>query len=180
MTSDAPASELVKALLPESEMPTHWYNIQADLPEPMAPHLHPGTKEPLGPDDLAPLFPAGLIEQEVTPDRYVEIPEPVREVYRLWRPSPLNRARRLEKALGTSARLFYKYEGTSPVGSHKPNTAVAQAYYNAAEGITKLTTETGACPGDRPGQDRRLLGLPSARAGRDPRRCRGPDRRVVA
>ncbi|MEH6381007.1 MAG: pyridoxal-phosphate dependent enzyme, partial [Dietzia cercidiphylli] len=125
-------------------MPTHWYNIQADLPEQMAPHLHPGTKEPLGPEDLAPLFPMALIEQEVTGERYVEIPEEVREIYRLWRPSPLIRARRLEKALGTSARIYYKYEGTSPVGSHKPNTAVAQAYYNAAEGITKLTTETGA------------------------------------
>ena len=143
MTTDASGS-LVKAILPESEMPTHWYNIQADLPEPMAPHLHPGTKEPLGPEDLAPLFPMALIEQEVTPERYVEIPEAVQEIYRLWRPSPLIRARRLEKALGTSARIFYKYEGTSPVGSHKPNTAVAQAYYNAAEGITKLTTETGA------------------------------------
>ncbi|MBB1042069.1 TrpB-like pyridoxal phosphate-dependent enzyme, partial [Dietzia sp. Cai40] len=155
MTSDAASGShsasgslvtapLVKALLPESEMPTHWYNIQADLPEQMAPHLHPGTKEPLGPEDLAPLFPMALIEQEVTGERYVEIPEEVREIYRLWRPSPLIRARRLEKALGTSARIYYKYEGTSPVGSHKPNTAVAQAYYNAAEGITKLTTETGA------------------------------------
>ncbi|MCY1658624.1 MULTISPECIES: TrpB-like pyridoxal phosphate-dependent enzyme [Dietzia] len=144
MTSDAPSGSLVKALLPESEMPTHWYNIQADLPEPMAPHLHPGTREPLGPEDLAPLFPMSLIEQEVTPERYIEIPEAVQEIYRLWRPSPLIRARRLEKALGTSARIYYKYEGTSPVGSHKPNTAVAQAYYNAAEGITKLTTETGA------------------------------------
>ena len=145
MTPDAARSAaLVKALLPESEMPTHWYNIQADLPEPMAPHLHPGTREPLGPEDLAPLFPMALIEQEVTAGRYVEIPEAVREIYRLWRPSPLIRARRLEKSLGTSARIYYKYEGTSPVGSHKPNTAVAQAYYNAAEGVTKLTTETGA------------------------------------
>ena len=144
MTSDAPSASMVKALLPESEMPTHWYNIQADLPEPMAPHLHPGTKEPLGPEDLAPLFPMALIEQEVSQERYVEIPEAVQEIYRLWRPAPLIRARRLEKALGTSARIYYKYEGTSPVGSHKPNTAVAQAYYNASEGITKLTTETGA------------------------------------
>ena len=134
MTSDASSGSLVKALLPESEMPTHWYNIQADLPEPMAPHLHPGTKEPLGPEDLAPLFPMALIEQEVATERYVEIPEAVQEIYRLWRPAPLIRARRLEKALGTSARIYYKYEGT----------AVAQAYYNAAEGITKLTTETGA------------------------------------
>ena len=138
------ADDLVKALLPEAEMPTHWYNIQADLPEPMAPHLHPGTREPLGPEDLAPLFPMALIEQEVSQERYIEIPEPIREIYRLWRPSPLIRARRLEKVLGTSARIYYKYEGTSPVGSHKPNTAVAQAYYNASEGITKLTTETGA------------------------------------
>ena len=147
MTTDAPASPdptLVKALLPESAMPTHWYNIQADLPEPMAPHLHPGTREPLGPEDLAPLFAGALIEQEVTGERYVEIPEPVQEIYRLWRPSPLMRARRLEKALGTSARIYYKYEGTSPVGSHKPNTAVPQAYYNAFEGVTTLTTETGA------------------------------------
>lgn len=127
-----------------SEVPTHWYNLAADLPEPVPPHLHPGTNEPLGPDDLAPLFPMALIMQEVTTERWVEIPEAVREVYALWRPSPLIRARRLERALGTPAKIFYKYEGVSPVGSHKPNTAVPQAYYNAAEGITKLTTETGA------------------------------------
>jgi tryptophan synthase beta chain len=108
------------------------------------PPLHPGTGQPVGPDDLAPLFPQALIAQEVTTDRYVDIPDEVLDVYRLWRPSPLYRARRLEKALGTPARIYYKYEGVSPVGSHKPNTAVPQAYYNAAEGVTKLTTETGA------------------------------------
>jgi tryptophan synthase beta chain len=125
-------------------MPTQWYNLVPDLPEPPPPPLHPGTGQPVGPDDLAPLFPMALIAQEVTTDRYVDIPEEVLEVYRLWRPSPLYRARRLEKALGTPARIYYKYEGVSPVGSHKPNTAVPQAYYNAAEGVTKLTTETGA------------------------------------
>jgi len=127
-----------------STVPTHWYNLAADLPEPTPPHLHPGTKEPLTPDDLAPLFPMALIEQEVTTERYVEIPQTVREIYSTWRPSPLVRAHRLERALGTKARIYYKYEGVSPVGSHKPNTAVAQAYYNALEGTTKLTTETGA------------------------------------
>ena len=127
-----------------SQVPTHWYNLAADLPEPTPPALHPGTREPLGPQDLAPLFPLALIMQEVATERWIEIPEPVREIYRLWRPSPLIRAHRLEKALATPAKIFYKYEGVSPAGSHKPNTAVAQAYYNAAEGITKLTTETGA------------------------------------
>lgn len=127
-----------------STVPTHWYNLAADLPTPVPPHLHPGTHEPLGPADLAPLFPMALIEQEVTTERYVEIPQTVREIYAMWRPSPLVRAHRLERALGTRARIYYKYEGVSPVGSHKPNTAVAQAYYNAVEGITRLTTETGA------------------------------------
>ncbi|WP_421741819.1 TrpB-like pyridoxal phosphate-dependent enzyme [Cellulomonas sp.] len=127
-----------------STVPTHWYNLAADLPTPCPPALHPGTREPLTPDDLAPLFPMALIMQEVSTERWIEIPEQVREIYALWRPSPLIRARRLERALGTPARIYYKYEGVSPVGSHKPNTAVAQAYYNAAEGITKLTTETGA------------------------------------
>ena len=127
-----------------STVPTHWYNLQADLPEPVPPHLHPGTKQPLAPEDLAPLFPMALIQQEVTTERYVEIPQTVREIYALWRPSPLIRAHRLERALGTKARIYYKYEGVSPVGSHKPNTAVAQAYYNAAEGVRRLTTETGA------------------------------------
>lgn len=125
-------------------VPTHWYNLQADLPEPVPPHLHPGTREPLAPEDLAPLFPAALVQQEVTTERYVEIPQTVREIYAMWRPAPLVRAHRLERALGTPARIYYKYEGVSPVGSHKPNTAVAQAYYNALEGTTRLTTETGA------------------------------------
>ncbi|GAA4534082.1 TrpB-like pyridoxal phosphate-dependent enzyme [Amycolatopsis samaneae] len=133
-----------KYVLDEADLPDRWYNIVPDLPEPPPPPLHPGTREPIGPEDLAPLFPRALIAQEVTGESYVEIPEEVREVYRLWRPSPLYRARRLEKALGTPARLYYKYEGVSPVGSHKPNTAVPQAFYNAAEGVTRLTTETGA------------------------------------
>ncbi|GLY34076.1 tryptophan synthase beta chain [Amycolatopsis sp. NBRC 101858] len=137
-------AEKTKYILDEDELPTQWYNVIPDLPEPPPPPLHPGTREPVGPDDLAPLFPQALIAQEVTTDRYVDIPEEVREVYRLWRPSPLFRARRLEKALGTPARIYYKYEGVSPVGSHKPNTAVPQAFYNAAEGVTRLTTETGA------------------------------------
>ncbi|WP_206789195.1 TrpB-like pyridoxal phosphate-dependent enzyme [Amycolatopsis sp. MtRt-6] len=137
-------AEQTKYVLDESDLPTQWYNVIPDLPEPPPPPLHPGTREPVGPDDLAPLFPQALIAQEVTTDRYVDIPEEVREVYRLWRPSPLFRARRLEKALGTPARIYYKYEGVSPVGSHKPNTAVPQAFYNAAEGVTRLTTETGA------------------------------------
>ncbi|MDZ7676196.1 MAG: TrpB-like pyridoxal phosphate-dependent enzyme [Acidimicrobiales bacterium] len=133
-----------KILLDESEQPTQWYNVIADLPEPMAPPLHPGTHEPVGPDDLAPLFPMALIEQEVSAERYIDIPGGVLDVYRLWRPSPLFRAHRLEQALGTPARIYYKYEGVSPAGSHKPNTSVPQAYYNHQEGITKLTTETGA------------------------------------
>lgn len=127
-----------------STVPTHWYNLNADFPEPLPPHLHPGTREPLTPPDLAPLFPMALIMQEVTTERYVEIPQTVREIYATWRPSPLVRAHRLEGRLGTKAHLYYKYEGVSPAGSHKPNTAVAQAYYNAVEGTTKLTTETGA------------------------------------
>ncbi|MEM7322907.1 MAG: TrpB-like pyridoxal phosphate-dependent enzyme [Actinomycetota bacterium] len=142
MASDA--SVFTKILLDESEMPTQWYNIIPDLPEPPPPPLHPGTREPVGPDDLAPLFPMALIMQEVSSDTYIDIPEPVQDVYRLWRPSPLFRARRLEKALDTPAHIYYKYEGVSPAGSHKPNTAVPQAYYNAQEGIKKLTTETGA------------------------------------
>ncbi|MBK1786904.1 TrpB-like pyridoxal phosphate-dependent enzyme [Prauserella cavernicola] len=133
-----------KYVLDEAEMPTQWYNVVPDLPEPPPPPLHPGTREPIGPADLAPLFPQALIAQEVTADRYVDIPGEVLDVYRLWRPSPLFRARRLEQALGTPARIYYKYEGVSPVGSHKPNTAVPQAFYNAAEGVTRLTTETGA------------------------------------
>ncbi|WP_097327268.1 TrpB-like pyridoxal phosphate-dependent enzyme [Paractinoplanes atraurantiacus] len=133
-----------KILLSESEMPRNWYNLVPDLPSPPPPVLHPGTLQPVGPGDLAPLFPMALIEQEVTTERYVPIPDEVLDVYRLWRPSPLFRAHRLEKALGTPAKIYYKYEGVSPAGSHKPNTAVPQAFYNAAAGIRRLTTETGA------------------------------------
>jgi tryptophan synthase beta chain len=144
MTVDPADAAATKILLAESEMPRRWYNIVPDLPAPPPPVLHPGTLQPVGPDDLAPLFPMALIMQEVTPERYVDIPDEVLDVYRLWRPSPLYRARRLEAALGTPARIYYKYEGVSPAGSHKPNTAVPQAYYNAAAGIRRLTTETGA------------------------------------
>src|SRR5207302_5672048 len=133
-----------KYLLDESEIPTHWYNIVPDLPHPPAPVLHPGTGQPIGPADLAPLSPMALIGQEVSQDKTIEIPDEVRDVYRLWRPTPLFRAHRLERAIDTTAHIYYKYEGVSPAGSHKPNTAVAQAYYNKAEGIRRLTTETGA------------------------------------
>ena len=136
--------DTVKYVLDESKMPTQWYNIVADLPVPPPPPLHPGTHEPIGPEDLAPLFPMALIMQEVSTEQYIDIPGEVLDVYRQWRPSPLYRARRLEKALDTPAKIFYKYEGVSPAGSHKPNTAVPQAFYNAQEGVTKLTTETGA------------------------------------
>jgi tryptophan synthase beta chain len=137
-------TEPVKYLLDESRMPKSWYNLVADLPSPPPPVLHPGTLKPIGPDDLAPLFPMALIQQEVATEREIEIPEPVREIYRQWRPSPLYRARRLEKALGTPARIYYKYEGVSPAGSHKPNTAVAQAFYNKEAGVRRIATETGA------------------------------------
>lgn len=137
-------AERTKFTLDENEIPTHWYNILADLPEPLPPVLHPGTGQPIGPDDLAPLFPMGLIQQEVSTERWIDIPEEVRDIYRLWRPTTLFRAHRLEKALDTPAKIFYKYEGTSPPGSHKPNTAVAQAYYNKKEGVKRITTETGA------------------------------------
>ena len=133
-----------KYLLQESQIPKFWYNIQADLPKPMPAVLHPGTLQPIGPADLAPLFPMELILQEVSTEREIEIPEPVRDIYKLWRPAPLYRAHRLEKALGTPAKIFYKYEGVSPAGSHKPHTAVPQAFYNAAAGVKRLTTETGA------------------------------------
>ena len=133
-----------KILLSESEMPTHWYNIIADMPNKPLPPLHPGTKQPIGPEMLAPLFPMGLIMQEVTPEKYVEIPDEVRDLYTLWRPTPLYRAYGLEKLLDTPAKIYYKYEGVSPSGSHKPNTAVPQAYYNKEEGIKRMTTETGA------------------------------------
>jgi len=137
-------TETVKYLLDETRIPKHWYNLVADLPVPPPPVLHPGTLQPVGPDDLAPLFPMELIMQEVTTEREVPIPEPVREVYRQWRPSPLFRARRLERALQTPAKIYYKYEGVSPAGSHKPNTAVPQAFYNKQAGVKRLVTETGA------------------------------------
>ncbi|MBB4934497.1 tryptophan synthase beta chain [Lipingzhangella halophila] len=133
-----------KYLLDEGSMPTQWYNLLADLPVAPPPPLHPGTGGPIASDDLAPLFPRALVAQEMTGERHVDIPGPVLDVYRLWRPSPLFRARRLERALDTPAHIYYKYEGVSPVGSHKPNTAVPQAYYNAEEGVRRLTTETGA------------------------------------
>ncbi|MDT0202523.1 TrpB-like pyridoxal phosphate-dependent enzyme [Nocardioides sp. AE5] len=133
-----------KFLLDESELPTHWYNIVADLPTPPPPPLHPGTHQPVGPEDLEALFPPELIAQEVSGERFIEIPEPVREVYRQYRPAPLYRAHRLEQALATPARIYYKYEGVSPAGSHKVNTSVPQVYYNKVNGITRLTTETGA------------------------------------
>lgn len=135
---------LTQVFLAPEEAPTAWYNLAADFPEPLAPPLHPATREPAGPEDLAHLFPQELIAQEVSGERFIEIPAPVRAVYARWRPSPLVRARGLEKALGTPARIYYKYEGNSPVGSHKPNTAVAQAYYSSLEGVKKITTETGA------------------------------------
>ena len=137
-------NDTVKYVLDESRIPRTWYNLQADLPKPLPPVLHPGTHKPVGPDDLAPLFPMALILQEVTTERDIEIPEPVRDVYRQWRPTPLFRARRLERVLQTPARIYYKYEGVSPAGSHKPNTAVAQAFYNHEAGVRKLVTETGA------------------------------------
>lgn len=136
--------EETKIILDENEIPKRWYNILPDLPEPLPPVIHPGTKEPIGPQDLAPLFPMELIKQEVSQDRWIKIPDDIRDVYTLWRPSPLYRARRLEKVLKTPAKIYFKYEGVSPAGSHKPNTAVAQAYYNMKEGVDRLTTETGA------------------------------------
>ncbi len=137
-------SDQIKYLLDEKDMPKDWYNLAADLPVPLPAVLHPGTLQPVGPDDLAPLFPTSLILQEVSTERYIEIPEPVRQIFRQWRPAPLYRARRLEQALGTPARIYYKYEGVSPAGSHKPNTAIPQAFYNKEAGVKRLTTETGA------------------------------------
>jgi tryptophan synthase beta chain len=136
--------EVKKIFLPESEMPRQWYNIMADMPTPMEPPLHPGTGQPAGPDDLAPIFPMNLIEQEVSTERWIDIPEPVLEKYVIWRPSPLYRAYNLEKFLDTPAKIYFKNEGVSPAGSHKPNTALAQAYYNQQAGTKKITTETGA------------------------------------
>lgn len=134
----------IKINLSEKDIPDSWYNILADIPAPMKPPLNPGTKEPIGPEDLSAIFPMALIGQEVSSDRWIPIPEPVREIYRLYRPTPLFRAQRLEAALGTPAKIYYKYEGASPAGSHKPNTSIPQAYYNKQEGITRLATETGA------------------------------------
>ena len=133
-----------KIFLNESEIPTHWYNIVADMPNKPKPPLNPKTKQPAGPDDLSPIFPMGLIQQEVSAEPYIEIPDEVRDIYRIWRPSPMYRARGLEKMLDTPAKIYYKYEGVSPSGSHKPNTAVAQAYYNKEEGVKSIATETGA------------------------------------
>ncbi|HEX6453072.1 MAG TPA: TrpB-like pyridoxal phosphate-dependent enzyme [Trebonia sp.] len=154
-------AERTKFILDESQIPAQWYNVIPDLPTPPPPPLHPGTRQPVGPDDLAPLFPMELIRQEVTADSYVDIPGEVIDVYKLWRPTPLIRARRLEKLLNTPARIYYKYEGVSPAGSHKPNTAVPQAYYNSVEGTKRLTTETGA------GQWGSALAFASAQYGLD-------------
>src|SRR6202140_3373652 len=133
-----------KVLLSESHIPERWYNILPDLPAPPFPYLNPQTLQPMGPADLAPIFPQAIIAQEVSAEPWIDIPEEVRDIYKIWRPSPVYRAERLEKALDTPAKIYFKYEGGSPAGSHKPNTAVAQAYENAAAGIRKLTTETGA------------------------------------
>ncbi|HJH32576.1 MAG TPA: TrpB-like pyridoxal phosphate-dependent enzyme [Methanosarcinaceae archaeon] len=136
--------ESTKIILDENEMPKKWYNIVADLPTPLEPPLNPATNEPISPDELAPLFPQALIEQEMSSERYIDIPDEIRDIYRLWRPSPVYRAHRLEKILGTPAKIYYKHEGVSPAGSHKPNTSIAQAYYNMKEGVERITTETGA------------------------------------
>ncbi|MDQ2081838.1 TrpB-like pyridoxal phosphate-dependent enzyme [Xanthobacteraceae bacterium Astr-EGSB] len=137
-------SEQVKFVLDENHIPKAWYNLAADFPKPLPPVLHPGTKQPVGPSDLEPLFPMELILQEVSTEREIEIPQPIRDIYRMWRPSPLMRARRLEQKLGTPAKIYFKNEGVSPAGSHKPNTAVAQAWYNKQAGVKRLSTETGA------------------------------------
>ena len=137
-------SQQRKIILQESEIPTHWYNIVADMPNKPLPPLHPATQQPIGPEALAPLFPMELIKQEVSTDKWVEIPEEVRDLYSIWRPTPMFRAIGLEKALGTKSKIYYKYEGVSPAGSHKPNTAIPQAYYNYKEGVKKISTETGA------------------------------------
>ena len=158
----AHAASQTKFLLEESQLPRRWYNIRSDMPTAPQPVLHPGTGQPVGPDDLAPLFPMELIGQEVSEEAEIAIPDEVLEIYRLWRPTPLYRASRLEAAIGTRSRIFYKYEGVSPPGSHKPNTAVAQAFYNKQEGRTRLSTETGAgqCADARRdrGRDRSRLG----------------------
>jgi len=135
---------VTRIVLSEDQIPTAWFNVLPVMPEPLQPPLHPATREPVGPDDLAPLFPMGLIAQEMSPEQWIDIPGEVIDILRLWRPTPLVRAERLEQALGTPARIYYKDESISPAGSHKPNTAVAQAFYNKAEGVQRLTTETGA------------------------------------
>src|SRR5437899_2036150 len=135
---------MARFMLTADQMPTAWFNVLPIMPEPLDPPLHPATREPVGPDDLAPLFPMSLIAQEVSTDQWIDIPGEVLDILRLWRPTPLVRAERLEAALGTPARIYYKDESISPAGSHKPNTAVAQAFYNKAEGVQRLTTETGA------------------------------------
>jgi hypothetical protein len=140
----APNDKTVKIVLDERDIPTHWYNVVPDLPEPPSPPLHPGTGQRLGPSDLAPLFPMGIIMQEVSAEPRIEIPDEVRPIYRLWRPSPVYRARCLEQALDTPVHIYDKYEGVSPAGSHKPITVVAQAYSNKQEGTERLATETGA------------------------------------
>jgi tryptophan synthase beta chain len=144
MSTHSSDQNRTKYTLDETQIPTQWYNIQADLPRPLPPVMHPGTGQPIGPEDLAPLFPMELIKQEVSQERWIDIPDGVRDVLRLWRPTPLYRARRLERALDTPAHIYYKYEGQSPAGSHKPNTSAAQAYYSKMEGVTRLATETGA------------------------------------
>ena len=130
--------------LPQSEIPTHWYNLMPDFPQPMHPPLHPGTKQPISLQDMTAIFPENIVRQEMDPSPRIEIPEEVRQIYALWRPTPLLRAVRLEKAIKTPAHIYYKYEGASPAGSHKPNTAVAQAYYNKQAGTKRISTETGA------------------------------------
>jgi tryptophan synthase beta chain len=148
-----------KILLSEDQLPDRWYNILPDLPEPVGPFLHPATLEPMGPADLAPLFPMAIIQQEVSAERWIDIPDPVRDVYRMWRPTPLFRADRLERALDTPARIFYKYEGVSPAGSHKPNTAVPQAYYNASTLCTMPTRDVPELQRDHHRGDDRVLHL---------------------
>ena len=137
-------STKTRFVLTQDDIPTRWYNVLADTPKPLPPPLHPGTKKPITPEMMMGIFPENLVMQEMTSERWVEIPEPVRDIYALWRPTPLLRAVRLEKALQTPAHIYFKYEGDNPAGSHKPNTAVAQAYYNKQAGTTRLATETGA------------------------------------
>src|ERR687888_340756 len=182
------AASQTKFLLEEARLPRRWYNILPDMPTAPQPVLHPGTGQPVGPDDLAPLFPMALIGQEVSDEPEIEIPEEILELYSLWRPTPLFRAHRLEQAIGTRSAIFYKYEGVSPPGSHKPNTAVAQAYYNKQEGRTRLATETGAgqwrsalarCSRSTPTR-RAASGSRSRRRSRTPRGATTPRTRSAA